>query len=124
MTERIRKVEQAVKEEVARILQRELKDPRVGFVTVTKVQVTPDLQQATIYFSFLEGHGQPAGATAAGTEAGLKSAQGFIRKLLGDRLRLRVTPQVRFRADRSVGETIRLSRILEDLRKEAESKEP
>ena len=113
MSERIHRVEEAVKEEVAQILQRELKDPRIGFVTITRVRVTQDLQQATIYYSLLEGHGSPTE-----TEAGLKSAHGFIRKLLGERLRLRVTPALQFRTDSSVVENIRISKILNDLKKQ------
>ena len=112
-TERLNRVAEAIKKEVAGILQMELKDPRVGFVTVTRVQVSPDLQHATVYFSVLEGKGD-----AAGTEAGLKSAQGFIRRLLGDRLRLRVTPEVTFRADPGIAETIRISQLLGGLKKE------
>ncbi len=110
--ERVSKVAEAIKEEVAKILQRELKDPRIGFVTVTQVRMTPDLQRATIYFSLLEGHG-----SQADTEAGLKSAQGFIRRLLGERLRLRVTPEILFRLDPSVAETIRISKLLSGLKK-------
>ena len=109
-TERIHRVEQAIKEEVAQILQRELKDPRIGFVTITRVKVTADLQHASVYFSLLEGHGSPTE-----TEAGLKSATGFVRRLLGERLRLRITPEVIFRADPSVAESIRMSKLLDSL---------
>ena len=114
-TERIHRVEQAIKEEVAQILQRELKDPRVGFVTITRVQITPDLQRATVYFSVLEGPGAP-GQTPAQTQAGLESAKGFIRKLIGERLRLRVTPEIIFRSDPSIVESIRMSKLLDDLK--------
>ena len=111
-SERLDKVAEAIKEEVAGILQRELKDPRIGFVTITRVRVTPDLQQATVYFSLLEGHG-----SGPETEAGLRSAQGFVRRQLGDRLRLRVTPEVKFRLDTSVEENIRISKLLGELKK-------
>ena len=111
--ERLNRVAEQVKKEVAGILQRELKDPRIGFVTVTRVKITPDLQHATVYFSLLEGKGD-----AAETETGLKSAQGFIRRQLGDRLRLRVTPEVTFRSDPSIAETLRISQLLGGLRKE------
>lgn len=110
---RLNKVAEAIKEEVAQILQRELKDPRIGFVTVTRVAVTADLEHATIYFSLLEGHGSPAE-----TEAGLKSAEGFVRRLLGERLKIRVTPEVSFRADPSVAESIRISKLLGQVRGE------
>ena len=114
-TQRLNRVEQAIKEEVAQILQRELKDPRIGFVTITRVQVTADLQHATIYFSLLEGHGNPAD-----TQTGLKSAAGYIRRLVGERLRLRVTPEVHFRLDSSITDSIRISKLLDSLDKPKE----
>ncbi len=109
--ERIHRVEQAIKEEVAQILQQEIKDPRIGFVTITRVEVTADLQHANIYVSLLEGHG-----SSEETQAGLKSATGYVRRLLGERLRLRVTPQVSFRSDSSIADSIRLSKLLENLK--------
>ena len=114
-TQRLNRVEQAIKEEVAQILQRELKDPRIGFVTITRVKVTADLQHATVYFSQLEGHGDPAE-----TEAGLKSATGYVRRLIGDRLRIRVTPEVHFRRDSSIADSIRISKLLDSLDKPKE----
>lgn len=116
--ERLQRVEEAIKEEVAEILQKEMKDPRIGFVTITRVKVSADLQHATVYFSVLE-----SGKKAAETEQGLKSAQGFVRKLLGERLRIRVTPEVNFRADTSIQETIRISKLLNDVRKEESESE-
>ena len=105
--ERVQRVAEAIKEEVAQILQREMKDPRIGFITVTRVNVSPDLRHAKVYFSLLEGYGD-----ADRTEAGLKSSQGYVRRLVGDRLRLRVTPEVTFHLDPSVAESIRISKIL------------
>ncbi|MCM8794821.1 MAG: 30S ribosome-binding factor RbfA [Candidatus Omnitrophica bacterium] len=110
---RLNKVAEAIKEEVAQIIQRQLKDPRIGFVTVTRVQVTADLQHATVYFSILEGQG-----TLKETQAGLESSRGFIRRLLGERLRIKMTPEVHFKADPSVAESIRISKLLDDLHKQ------
>jgi len=64
-------------------------------VTITRVNITADLQHATIYFSILDGQG-----SIKETEAGLKSAQGYVRKLLGQRLHIRVTPEIHFKPDR------------------------
>lgn len=114
-SERLNKVAQAIKEEVAQIVQQEIKDPRIGFVTISRVTVTPDLEHAAIYFSILEGHGD-----WAKTEAGLKSAQGYVRRLLGERLRIRVTPEVIFRPDPSVAESIRMSKLIDELNKKEE----
>jgi ribosome-binding factor A len=111
-TQRLNKVAEAIKQEVAQILQQELKDPRIGFVTVTRVKVTPDLSQAIVYFTLLQGKGSPAE-----TEAGLKSAARFVRRLLGERLRLRVTPEIIFRADAELEETFRVTKLLDDLRR-------
>lgn len=113
--ERLSRVAEAIRQEVAQILQRELKDPRVGFVTVTRVKVTPDLRHATVYYSLLEQRGK-----ASETEDGLKSAEGYIRRLLGSRLKIRVTPEVQFRLDPSIAEGIRISKILDDLKKPSE----
>ena len=115
LSDRILRVEQAIKKEAAQILQQEIKDPRIGFITVTRVKVTPDLQYAKIYVSLLEGHGNPSE-----TLAGLRSAQGYVRRLLGERIRLRVTPEVSFEVDPSVEENIRISKLLGSLKKEGE----
>ena len=120
-TQRIHRVAEAIRQVVAQILQRELKDPRIGFVTVTRVKVTADLQHATVYFSLFPRKVDPPSAgedlsALAETEAGLKSAVGYIRRLIGDRLRLRVTPEIVFRRDPSISESVRLGKILDDLK--------
>lgn len=115
-SERIQRVAEAIKQEVARILQEEIKDPRVGFVTVTKVDLTADLQLATVYFSTLN-----EGASFRDTELGLKSAAGYVRRLLGERLQLRLTPEIRFRGDPSIAESIRMSKLLDNLKEKDES---
>ncbi|PIQ81660.1 MAG: ribosome-binding factor A [Candidatus Omnitrophica bacterium CG11_big_fil_rev_8_21_14_0_20_64_10] len=114
MSLRTDRVSQAVKQEVADILQKELKDPRVGFVTVTRVDVTPDLRQAHIYFSVI------GEKTLRETEAGLKSAAGFVRTELGRRLRLRVTPELFFKYDKTIEQNIRMSKLLDEIREEGE----
>ena len=117
--ERLNKVAQAIKEEVAQIIQQEIKDPRIGFATVTRVTVSPVLEHAAVYFSILEGQGD-----WAKTEDGLKSAQGYVRRLLGRRLRMRVTPEIVFRADRSVAESIRMSKLIDELNKPKDEEKP
>ncbi|MBI4227127.1 MAG: 30S ribosome-binding factor RbfA [Candidatus Omnitrophica bacterium] len=103
---RVPKVEEAIRETVALILQQELKDPRVQLVTVTRVKATADLQHAVIYFSVLEPD------RVAATEAGLGRAAPYIRRLVGERLRLRFTPELRFQYDPSVAEGIRVQQLL------------
>lgn len=108
---RLPRVEQTIQEIVAVILQQELKDPRIGLVTVTRVKVSADLQHALVYFSFL-GQGEPAVI-----EAGLKSAAPYVRKLLGERLRMRYTPELKFLYDPSVEEGIRLQRLMDQTKR-------
>lgn len=113
---RVPKVEEAIKEAVALMIQQELKDPRVGLVTITRVRATADLQHAVIYFSVLAPPpaGPPkAGGGAAAAEAGLKSATPYLRRLVGERLRLRFTPELRFQYDPSVEESIRVQQLLQ-----------
>lgn len=111
VTERVSRVENFVRIEVAQILQRQLKDPRVGFVTVTRVKVTPDLRHATIYFSILEGQGD-----LSRTQTGLERAAGFIRRQLAQRLEIRITPELCFKPDTTVAENIRISKLLDRLK--------
>ncbi|GEK32518.1 30S ribosome-binding factor RbfA [Kurthia sibirica] len=96
MTLRANRVAEQMKKELGDIIGRKLKDPRVGFITVTDVEVTGDLQQATIYI------------TSMGTERekketlkGLEKAKGFIRSEIGSRIRLRITPELFFAFDPS-----------------------
>ena len=112
---RIPKVEEAIKETVALILQQELKDPRIGLVTVTRVQATADLHHAVIHFSFL-GQGD-----VAAIESGLKSATPYVRRLVGERLRLRFTPELRFQYDPSIAEGIRLQQLMNQAKPPATS---
>jgi len=101
---RVPRVEQAIQEIVAGILQQEMKDPRVALVTVTRVRATADLQHAVVYFSALgEGSLQTV-------EEALKRATPYVRRLLATRLRLRVTPELRFQYDPSIEEGIRLEK--------------
>jgi len=87
MTRRTERVAEALQELVADLLLREIKDPRIGLVTVTGVKVSPDLRHATVFVSLLD-----EGPAAAATLAALESASGFLRVELGRRMRLKNTP--------------------------------
>jgi ribosome-binding factor A len=108
---RIERLNQLIKEEVSGLLQRQLKDPRLGFVTVTEVEVTPDLRLAKVYVSVLG----PDEAWVSSLKA-LESARGFVRSWLRRNLGLRVTPDVAFRPDRSLAHAARIQALLADLR--------
>lgn len=86
-----------VSEEFREVLAEEiprLKDPRVGFVTVTGVRVTPDLRRATVYYTALGDEGQ-----RKATRAGLRSATGHLRRVIGDEVRLKFLPDLEFEED-------------------------
>jgi len=96
------------------MMRDELKDPRIGFVTVTSVEVTPDIRYARIFVSVL-GSAEETKQTLTV----LNKARGFIRAELGKRIRLRYTPEVEFRFDESIGHGARIMELLEEV-KEAE----
>ncbi len=107
---RLDRVNQLIKEEVSMILQRELKDPRLGFVTVTEVDTSNDLRQAKVFVSVLGGDDQWKASMAA-----LTSARGFIRNWLRQHLDLRVTPELMFHPDRSMEHAARIQALLKGL---------
>jgi ribosome-binding factor A len=107
---RLDRVNQLLKEEISLILQRELKDPRLGFVSVTQVETSRDLRSAKVFVSVL---GDEARWTAS--MAALDHARGFVHRWLRDHLDLRVTPTVDFRADRSMEHGARIQSLLKDL---------
>ena len=107
MTRRTDRVAEAIQEELAHLLVREIKDPRIGMITLTGVRVSPDLRHARVLFSVLGGAGRRDEALG-----GLQSAAGFIRAQLARRLNLRVAPQIVFEADTSLEEAERVSRLL------------
>jgi ribosome-binding factor A len=97
MSHRANRVSEQMKKELSDIIGRKIKDPRIGFVTVTDVQVTGDLQQAKVYITVLGGEDQ-----RENTLKGLAKAKGFIRSEVGQRIRLRKTPEIIFEFDESI----------------------
>jgi ribosome-binding factor A len=116
---RIERVNRLMKEEISALLQRELKDPRIGFVTVTDVEVSKDLSQAKVYVSIL-GPEEDWKATLAA----LESAKGFIRNWLRQHLRLRVIPSLLFRPDRSMAHAAHIQGLLAHLKAQETSETP
>ncbi len=116
---RTQRVNQLLKEEIAGLLQREVKDGRIGAVTVTAVRVSPDLMQATVYV-------QVPGDEARKAEAldGLSSAAGFIRSRLGRDLRIRRSPELRFLIDRTQEHAARIHELLAEVEAEDEEGSP
>jgi ribosome-binding factor A len=107
---RIARLRELLKQETSAILQRDLRDPRVGFVSVTDVELSPDLRHAKIFVSIM-GDAE----AKARTMDGLVSAQGFIRTELARRIRLRHMPEVAFRIDESIERGARVARLLREV---------
>ena len=106
------RVAEQLRVEVATILQKELKDPRLNLVTCTRVDLTKDLKHAKLYVSTLGTE-----AERDSTMAALDGATGFVRRRLSERLALRASPEIRFVFDPSVEYGIRLEELIEETRK-------
>lgn len=104
------RVGELVQQEIADLLVRELKDPRLSMATVSRVDMSPDLRQACIYVSRIGSE-----IEQQATLQGFVRAAGFIRGQLGKRLKLRHTPQLIFKLDTAIAYGVRISRILHDL---------
>ena len=107
-----------VAEEFREILAEEiprLKDPRVGFVTVTRVEVTPDLRRAVVYYTVLGEEGE-----RRATRAGLRSARPHLRTELGHQVRLKFTPELRFEEDEAMTNVARVEELLRKLQQGGE----
>ena len=98
---------------LAQLLANEVKDPRVSSITVTDVEVTGDLREARVFFSHPGDKRHDAQILA-----GLQRANGFLRRELGKRIQMRVTPSIEFRIDRSLAYGARIEEIFHDLEKE------
>ncbi len=109
MTERMRRVNEAVREVVSARIAEGLRDPRIGFVTVTAVDTSPDLRHARVYVSVLGD--EDARAT---TLAGLESAHGVLQQEVGTQLRMKRTPTLEFVFDESVDRGMRITELLDD----------
>ena len=107
---RANRVGEQMKKELGDIIGKKIKDPRIGFVTVTEVKVTGDLQQAKAYISVLGNDKQKQD-----TLVGLAKAKGFIRSEIGKRIRLRKTPELTFEFDEAIEYGNRIESILQDL---------
>ena len=113
------RVAQEIQKEIAVILQREVKDPRIGMVTVSDVEVSSDLSFAKIFVTFLFDSDQSA--VQQGMQ-GLQKASPYIRTLLGKAMRLRIVPEIRFVYDSSLVEGMRMSNLVSNVIKQDEAK--
>lgn len=111
------RVTEALKKEVSIILHDELKDPRLGFVTVTGVELTQDLRHAKVFFSVLGKE-----EDYKKTRLALDSASGFVRRLIAQRINLRFAPEIIFREDRSGEYSIGIQEVLDQIKELNEPK--
>jgi ribosome-binding factor A len=102
------RIAEQIQRDLADLLRTEVKDPRIGMVTLTDVEVTADYAHAKVFFTTLGDAGQVADATE-----GLNRAAGFLRHELGSRIKLRSIPQLHFIYDDSVERGVRLSRLID-----------
>ena len=109
MADRMRRVNEAVREVVSARLAEGLRDPRIGFVTVTSVDTSPDLRQARVYVSVL-GDAEQRDATMAG----LESAHGVLQLAVARELRMKHTPTLEFLFDESIDRGMRITELLGD----------
>lgn len=108
--QRAQRVGETIQHEISSLLLRGLKDPRIGFVTITGVEVTPDLHLARVFYTVIGDD-----ATRKSTTAGLKSSIPFIRQQLGKQLRMRYTPDLIFQYDTSIEYGNRIESLLRDI---------
>ncbi len=110
MSRRTQQVGEFLREEVDDIIRREVDDPRIGFFSITRVEVPPDLRSARVFISVL-GTDEEREATLTA----LRSAAGFIRRHLKPRMRMRQIPDLEFRDDRSMEHAERIGHVLREL---------
>ena len=110
---RSEKIADVIQKEISEVLMESIKDPRIGFVTITRVTVSEDCRFAKIYFSV-------AGdlAERESSQKGLESAKGYIRKELGRRVRLRYTPEFMFQFDPSIEYAIHMEKLIQSIHQE------
>mgnify|MGYP000959698662 FL=1 len=105
------RVQEEIKREVADIIRRDVKDPRVGFVSITDAELSDDLTFVKIFYSTLDDD------KLEEIQMGLEKATGYIRSEIGKRIRLRVTPEIVFRYDESLKRGARMMELLNEVKK-------
>jgi ribosome-binding factor A len=116
---RLRRVEDQLQRELAQLIRHEIKDPRVGMVTITAVEVTREFEQATVFFTVLGADAQDSKTTVRV----LNNAAGFLRREIGRRLRLRHIPALRFKYDVSIEKGNRLAHLIQQARDSDEQRQ-
>lgn len=110
MSRRTEQVAEEIQRNLGDLLLREVRDPRIGFATVTAVEVSSDLEHAWVHVSVMGSDEEERSTMSA-----LDKASGFLRTSLGKRIRIRRVPELHFEADRSTKEAIRISKLLDEV---------
>lgn len=114
---RSQRVVEQIQRELAELIRTEVKDPRVGFITLTGVEITPDYAHAKVFFTSMTGE-----ESVPGILVGLRRASGFLRRELGRKVRIHTTPELHFVYDKSVEEGSRMSRLIDEVVREDEER--
>jgi ribosome-binding factor A len=109
---RSRRIAEQIQRELSDIIRLELKDPRVGMITITDVEVTSDHEHAKVFFTRLGNLNDVADTVAV--KRALEHASGFLRSELAHRMRLRIVPQLHFEYDESIERGVRLSKLIDE----------
>ena len=105
------KVQDAIQKEICDILQNEIKDPRIGFITITGVEISDDLRYAKVFFSVLGKE-----EDKKKTKEALHSAMGFIRTMVAERIQLRFAPELVFKEDNSSEYSSHIQKVLDEIK--------
>ncbi|MEC4726370.1 30S ribosome-binding factor RbfA [Shewanella sp. D64] len=116
---RTRRIAQQLQQELAQVLQRDIKDPRIGMVTVNDVEVSRDLSYAKVFVTFFEEDNKVVEEKLAA----LTTASGYVRSLVAGRMKLRVMPELRFVYDASLVEGMRMSNLVTRIIHDDEAKQ-
>jgi ribosome-binding factor A len=114
---RSQRVVEQIHRELSELIRLEVKDPRVGFITLTDVEITPDYAHAKVYFTSMTGE-----TDVPEILQGLRRAGGFLRRELGRRIRIHTNPELHFHYDRSVEQGSRLSKLIDDVVRQDEAR--
>jgi ribosome-binding factor A len=119
MGNRPERVGEAIRDELSTLLAREVHDPGIGFITLTTVKVSPDLQLARVYYTMMGDE-----KALKDTAKALGRATPFLRRQVAQRLRLRRAPELQFFYDQSIAHQDRIEQILQELKAEAAARPP
>lgn len=114
---RSQRVAEQIRRELAELIRLEVKDPRVGFITLTDVEITPDYAHAKVFFTSMRGE--------EGLDeilVGLRRASGFLRRELGKRVRIHTLPELHFQYDSSVERGSRMSQLIDEVVREDDAR--